>query len=167
MRIERAINPPSHAGRSRVPPSSYFKTTYKHLCLWQQSRGFCGPVDSDTCEADGQGGFWAAVIRRRRVNNAVQYRYRDRQSLVFRTTRPVWIARFTAKPIVSESLRALSLLYKTLHTVTDSLRLSLRPHTKIRAVWGFSLTVRRWYSLNLRRRMRPCIGAIRIVRQID
>jgi len=53
-----------------------------------------------------------------------------------------------------------SLLYKTLHTVTESLRLSFRPHTKIRAVWGFSPTVRRWYSLNLRRRMRPRVGAL-------
>jgi hypothetical protein len=54
----------------------------------------------------------------------------------------------------------LSLLYKTLHTVTEFLRLSFRPHTKIRAVWGFSPTVRCWYSLNLRRRMRPRIGAL-------
>jgi hypothetical protein len=55
---------------------------------------------------------------------------------------------------------AQSLLYDTLHTVTESLRLSFRPHTKIRAVWGFSPTVRRWYWLNLRRRMRPRIGAL-------
>ena len=55
---------------------------------------------------------------------------------------------------------AQSLFYKTLHTVTEFLRLSFRPRTKIRAVWGFFPTVRRWYSLNLRRRMRPRIGAL-------
>jgi hypothetical protein len=55
---------------------------------------------------------------------------------------------------------AQSLLYKTLHTVTEFLRFSFRPHTKIRALWGFPPTVRRWYSLNLRRRMRPRIGEL-------
>jgi hypothetical protein len=52
----KPFNPPSRAGGHEYSPPLPIQNDLTTVC-GQQSRGFCGPVDSDACKAHGQRGF--------------------------------------------------------------------------------------------------------------